>query len=380
VGVSTFIVRLEPTGGTAGVRIAVKDLIDVAGLPTTAGCRAVAQTAMPAAADAACLAGVRAEIEAGRARIVGKTNLDELAAGASGVNPWYGTPRNPLDPGRIPGGSSSGSAVAVADDSADIGFGTDTGGSVRIPAACCGVTGLKTTWGRVSLDGVFPLSQSLDTVGPLARDIAGVVAGMRLLEPGFSPAPASAHAIGRVRLAGVDPAIDAAIDRALAEAELEVVDVEIDGWTQAFEAALVILLGEAWANNRRYVQEQPNGVSTAMIKQLQLGRDYDPATRAAARAYQVQWHERLSEVLQRVELLAAPTLAGFAPPLADFEAIPGLTRTMELNLAGVPALAQPVRAAGELPASLQLFGPHGSEELLVSTGARVEAAAGALLR
>ena len=160
----------------------MKDLIDVAGVPTTSGSKFLAATAEPAGADAACLAGARAA----DARIVGKTNLVELAFGADGVNPWFGTPVNPLDPARIPGGSSSGSAVAVADDDADVAFGSDTGGSVRIPAACCGVTGLKTTNGRVSLEGVAPLSPTLDTVGPMARTVDGLVLGMQLLEPGFA--------------------------------------------------------------------------------------------------------------------------------------------------------------------------------------------------
>ena len=168
---TTFITRYETSG--PGVRLAVKDLIDMAGELTTAGCRAVADRAVPAARDAACLAGARA---AG-ARIVGRTNLHELALGVTGVNQWYGTPVNPLDPTRVPGGSSSGSAVAVATGEADVAYGSDTGGSVRIPAACCGTTGLKTTWGRIPLDGVWPLAPSFDTVGPMARDVAGLVHG-----------------------------------------------------------------------------------------------------------------------------------------------------------------------------------------------------------
>ena len=117
----------------------------MAGVPTTVGSPAVADDAEPAAADAACLAGVRA---AG-ARIVGKANLHELCFGATGVNPWYGTPVNPLDADRVPGGSSSGSTVAVCTGEADVGIGTDTTGSVRTPAACCGAVGLRTTFGRI---------------------------------------------------------------------------------------------------------------------------------------------------------------------------------------------------------------------------------------
>src|SRR6185503_18541942 len=141
--------------------------------------------ARPAAADAACLAGLRAAIARGEACLAGKTNLHELAYGISGINRAFGTPVNPLDPALVPGGSSSGSAVAVATGEADVAYGSDTGGSIRIPAACCGTAGLKTTHGRVSLEGVWPLAISLDTIGPMATDVAGLVLGMELLEPGF---------------------------------------------------------------------------------------------------------------------------------------------------------------------------------------------------
>jgi amidase len=209
-----WIVRLDAPGD--GPRLAVKDCIDVEGLPTTAGCQVVAEQARSAAADAPVVATAR---RAG-ARIVGKTNLTELCWSASGVNAWSGTPVNPLDPGRLPGGSSSGSAVAVAAGEADVALGTDTGGSVRIPAACCGIVGLKTTWGRVPLDGVYPLASSMDTVGPLGADVAAVELGMRLIDPGFAGAAAGAPGrVGRIRPApdlGVDPATDAAVDAALA--------------------------------------------------------------------------------------------------------------------------------------------------------------------
>src|SRR3954471_17761883 len=184
---STFITRLDSSG--SGPRIAVKDIIDIEGVPTTGGSRALERIAVPAPRDAACLAGARA---AG-ARLVGKANLHELAVLPLGTNPWFGTPTNPLDPTLIPGGSSSGSAVAVATGEADVSYGSDTGGSVRIPAACCGITGLKTTHGRVPTAGVVALSETLDTVGPLARDVAGVARGMALLEPGFEVAPAPAR-------------------------------------------------------------------------------------------------------------------------------------------------------------------------------------------
>src|SRR6201996_7402414 len=161
----TWVVRIAgyTDGADASPRLAVKDCIDVAGLPTTAGCPVVAEMAEPAEIDAAVVASARE----GGARIVGKTGLTELCWSANGVNHWSGTPVNPRDPRRLPGGSSSGSAVAVATGEADVGFGTDTGGSVRVPAACCGVVGLKTTYGRIPVKGVYPLAPSLDTVGPL---------------------------------------------------------------------------------------------------------------------------------------------------------------------------------------------------------------------
>src|SRR6201986_2082057 len=168
----TWVVRIpgDADGSAAGPRLAVKDCIDVAGLPTTAGCPVVAEMAEPAEIDAAVVSSARE----GGARIVGKTGLTELCWAASGINPWAAPPVTPPPPLRLPGGSSSGSAVAVARGEADVAFGTDTAGSVRIPAACCGVVGLKTTHARVPLDGVFSFVPSLDTVGPIGRDVAAV--------------------------------------------------------------------------------------------------------------------------------------------------------------------------------------------------------------
>jgi amidase len=155
-------------GPLTGIRLAVKDLIDVGGAVTGGGNSDWANSHAEAAADAPCVAALRA---AG-ARVVGKTVTDELAFSLEGENAFFGTPVHPFDPRRLPGGSSSGSAVAVTWNEADLALGTDTGGSVRVPASFCGVHALRPTHGRIALDGVLPFAPSLDTVGWFARDAA----------------------------------------------------------------------------------------------------------------------------------------------------------------------------------------------------------------
>jgi amidase len=368
---ATFITALDTSG--SGVRVAVKDLIDVAGVPTTVGSRAVAERAAPAAADAACLAGARA---AG-ARLVGKANLHELAFGATGVNEWFGTPTNPLDPDLVPGGSSSGSAVAVATGAADVAYGTDTGGSVRVPPACCGTTGLKTTLGRISTEGVWPLAPSFDTVGPMARDVAGLVEGMRLLEPGFSVPSWSPSVVGRVRTRA-EPPLDAAVDAALAAVGWTVVDLEVPGWDHEPLTAATLLLAEAWTSDRTLLESAPDLVGDGPTQRLLAGRDLDPAAVEAARRAAARWLGTMTEVFDRVELLALPTM-GTAPLAVDHagDDTVMVMDTLPANVAGVPALAMPVPTSGRrVPASLQLIGPAGSEERLLAAGRAVEDAVG----
>ncbi len=368
-GSATWIVRLEAPG--PGVRLAVKDCIDVEGLPTTVGCPVIAGQARPAGRDAAVVAAARRS----GARIVGKTNLTELCWSASGTNAWSGTPVNPADPQRLPGGSSSGSAVAVALGEADVALGTDTGGSIRIPAACCGVVGLKTTWGRVPVEGVYPLAPSLDTVGPLGADVAAVELGMRLIEPGFTPGTCEL-AVGRIRAgtgAAVDPDTDAAIDAALDAAGIRTAaaagldfaatvtatDVLIDAEAYQVNAYLMPELARLGANIRRNMTE------AAAITAGQV---------AAAEETRALVREWFAAQLARHPFLALPTLVG-APPLLGDRGIPLTVLTMPANLAGLPALALPVPGGpAGLPASLQLIGPPGGEEQLIALARRIEAA------
>jgi amidase len=366
---TTFIIRYETSG--SGVRLAVKDLIDMVGEPTTAGCRAVAKRAEPAGRDAACLAGAR---EAG-ARIVGRTNLHELALGVTGVNQWYGTPVNPLDPTRVPGGSSSGSAVAVATDEADVAYGSDTGGSIRIPAACCGISGLKTTWGRIPLEGVWPLAPSFDTIGPMARTVAGLVTGMQLLEPGFSVGSQGEDdlVVGRLAIEA-DPAITAALDRALGLVEWDCRELAVPDWDDATLQAGLLLVVEAWQSDSALVAEDPGGISDSVRGRLELGGSFDDDTVEAAWRVQRGWKEALERTFAEVDLLVTPTLSIFPPHLEDGNDLLVSRCTLPVNLAGVPALSLPVPTGGPLPASMQLIGPANSEERLLAAGQYLEAA------
>ena len=372
---TTFLERFADAGN--GIAVAIKDLIDVEGSVTTAGTRALVD-APPAPADAACLTEIRRREAAGELWLVGKTNLHELAYGTTGINPWFGTPVNPLDPALIPGGSSSGSAVAVAAGEADVALGSDTGGSVRIPAACCGVTGLKTTWGRVPLSGVWPLAPSLDTVGPLARDVAGLVTAMRLLEPGFTVRPSAPGdiEIGRLRGLGVtvDPAVDEAIDTALAAAGCTVRDVMLDGWRDAYSAADVILSAEAWRADGPLLARRRDDIGDVTANRIAAAARVTIDAERAARQVQLAWQRRLEDVFLDTPVLALPTLTTLPPTIAS-EPV-GLNRlTLPINLAGLPGLSIPVPVrGGGLPASLQLVAPAYGDEMLLSIGAIVEGA------
>jgi amidase len=367
----TWVLRLANDGD--GPRLAVKDCIDVAGLPTTAGCPVVAEMAEPADIDAAVVASAR---EAG-ARIVGKTGLTELCWSASGVNHWSGTPTNPRDPRRLPGGSSSGSAVAVATGEADVAFGTDTGGSVRIPAACCGVTGLKTAFGRISMKGVYPLAPTLDTVGALGSDVAAVELGMRLLDPGFRALPAPTTLIaGRLTATGfdggIDPAIDAAIDRALAAAGVAVARLPALDVGPLMEAAGVIIDAEGFRVNS-YLMQHLRRLSPHVRRNLERGARLGRGDRAAADRVRATVRATLESLLADSPVLVLPTLAG-TPPLLGARGFALTALVVPANLAGLAALSLPVPAAGHVIASMQVIG-H-SEEQVVAFGRAIEAAVG----
>lgn len=366
---SVFLVRLDPPRG-AGPRLAVKDVIDVAGLPTTCASRPVAERAAPARADAVCVATARA---AG-AHVVGKTNLHELAFGGTGINPHTGTPVNPLDPERIPGGSSSGSAVAVATGEADVALGTDTGGSVRTPSACCGTVGLKTTRGRLSLEGVRPLAPELDTVGPMAATVAGVVTGMALLEPGFAPADEPAPVLGRVRLGGTAGFVDDAIDELLSVAGIPVEPRDLPGWDAADRAGSAVVFAEAHRVHRDLFEARADQLGAEVRDRLATGAAMRPEEYRRARARAEPWRQELDAALADTPVLVLPGILGEPAPLTDPLRLDTRRPNVAVNLSGHPAIVLPVPRPGRLPTAVQLVASHGREDLLCATGAALEAA------
>ena len=369
----TWVVRIfgDADGNDASPRLAVKDCIDVAGLPTTAGCPVVAEMAERAHTDAPVVASARE----GGARIVGKASLTELCWSASGINHWAGTPLNPRDPRRLPGGSSSGSAVAVATGEADVAFGTDTGGSVRVPAACCGVVGLKTAHGRVSMKGVYPLAHSLDTVGPLGADVAAVELGMRLVEPSFlvpdAPGPLVA---GRIALAGgsgaADPAIEAAVDRALDAAGVAV--TRVPGWdADAVISAIGVIIDAEGFRSNAYLMPYLRQLSPSVQRNLERGARLTPADRLTAERTRAAVRGTFEALLADFPVLVLPTLLR-QPPLLGEHGFVLTALTAPASLAGLPALALPVPAPDGMIASMQVIG--ATEERVLAFGRVIEAA------
>jgi amidase len=393
----------SPAGDNSGkLRLAVKDVIDMKGQVTTAGSHYLAETNPPAKHDAKCLEGSRQP----NVLIVGRTNLTEFALGTSGMNEYYGTPVNPLDRHRIPGGSSSGSAVAVASGEADVAFGSDSAGSIRVPAACCGILGLKTTFGLVPLEGTFPLSpKRLDTIGPLAKDVPHLVQGMDLLSPGFSAryeaakvrkSSAKEITIGRLYVDGTDPRIDRALDDALTAAGFRLVPlnersktewektaagfrvVRPDNrfkaqWDQAQVDGSAVALGDGWLSNRQYLGRA--GVSLVTQATIRLGEvQYNTIYKTALKGRRA-WQKTLQRTLQRVDLIALPTMKTL-PPRMPFVSRSGVfelqvlasQNTVAVNFAGNPALAIPIPLKGHgFPVtSLQLIGPNLGEAELVN--------------
>jgi amidase len=390
-----FISYKAPAPDDENLRLAVKDLIDMKGEVTSAGSEHLYKTAPPATKDAECLKYIRRRSDV---TIVGKANLSEFAIGVSGSNDFFGTPINPVDKSRVPGGSSSGSAVAVGMNLADVALGTDTAGSIRVPACCCGIAGLKTTFGRISTKGVYPISPTyLDTVGPMARDVDGLAQGMELLEPGFKNEYAQAKAakpmaksirIGRLHVPGTNRAIDAAIDARLAESGFTVIPLSAEfhqEWERAQRDGNLVAAAASYYNNEEIRRQK--GVGNRASKAILFGdlvfsrRFADQAQREAAIGRRDHWREVLRQTFKQVDAIALPVLQR-APYhrnvafTAIFEArFLRIQNTVAVNYAGVPAVAIPValpKSESFPVTSVQFIGPANSEAALLNIGRLAE--------
>jgi 2-dehydropantoate 2-reductase len=353
-------------GPLAGVPVAIKDNIDVAGIVTTNA--SAAAVPPPAARDAQAITRLRA---AG-AELLCKANLLEYAAGA--VNPAYGMAFNPYRHERTAGGSSSGSAALVAAGVCDHALGTDTGGSIRIPAAYCGIVGLKPTYGLVPLDGVTALSPTLDHVGPLTRSVAQAAALLAVL----AGRPIELTNVARPRIGvlraqvedpDVTPGVRACVEAALAGVEL--VEVEIPELAEVDAALGAIILYEAYAEHRERLERDAGKYGPGTRALLELGARVSEQEYRAGLAGRAVFSAALARAFERVDVLAGPTVAYTAPP----EDPPFGTPQGDLegrfsgpyNLAGVPAVSIPCgRAEDGLPAGLQLAAAAGRDALLLS--------------
>jgi aspartyl-tRNA(Asn)/glutamyl-tRNA(Gln) amidotransferase subunit A len=374
----------------AGIPVSVKDLFDVAGTRTLAGSR-VLDAAPPAPADATIVARLRA---AG-AVIVGKTNMTEFAYSGLGINPHYGTPRAPFERpiGRIPGGSSSGAAVSVADGMAAVAIGTDTGGSVRIPAAFCGLTGFKPTARRVPLAGAYPLSFSLDSIGPLGRSVDCCATADAIL----SATPVTALAppnLKRLRFfapvnhvrGGLDATVAAAFDAALGA--LRGAGAVIDEGTlhafdrlPAIQGKANITAAEAYGLHRAMLAAGQPRYDPEIAKRLLTGAAIDAGTYIDVLRARAAYIDAFAAETENYDALLWPTVAIVPPPIAALDDTDEYARvnalvlrnTSAVNALDGCALSLPVPAAGAAPAGLMVVGRRDEDARLLRIGAAIEA-------
>ncbi|CAN7306762.1 amidase family protein [Phenylobacterium sp. LjRoot225] len=347
--------------GGPGLRVAVKDCIDIAGTRTGLGSRARTDVA-PARRNADV---VEALLAAG-CRVVGKAAMHEFAYGVTGLTPDGEGPLNPGFPDLIPGGSSSGSAAAVAAGLADFALGTDTGGSVRMPAACCGVFGLKPSFGRLSRAGVTPAESSLDCVGLLAGRAGMLAEAMAMLDPSIcAVGEASGSTLGLLAT-DADPEVAAAVAAAALASGLALRPATLAGLAEAFDAGLTIIAAEAWAAYGRHVEDPRLGrdVAARLSAAARIGPSEVAAAEKVRRAFTVE----VDRALEAVDALVLPTLPTFPPTraqAADASAILRITALVRpFNLSGHPAISIPLRAPSGRPIGLQIVGRKGEDERL----------------
>lgn len=375
-------------GPLHGVPVSIKDLFAVRGMPMRAGTRA--RLPDPGLDEATLVSRLRA---AG-ALVFAKTNMHEIALGATGENTWTGDVRNPFDPARQSGGSSSGAGVAVATGIGLAGIGSDTGGSVRIPAAFCGVTGYKPSFGAIPLEGALPLSWTCDHAGPLARRVADCAL---LFETMARRRVAHGHVARRPRLhvpaawlrGRLQPAVRDTFERCvatLASRGAEVSEVRIAQLDDAWRCYTPIVRAEAAWVHRAALAEGGEGFSALVLPALQAARSLSAADYIDATKTRAAVGEALDRALADCDALILPTSA-VLPPLRgeDRVAVEGgsttvreavLGQTLAFSLCGLPALSIPLPLAEGLPVALQVVGTRDADASLLALGAWIEAEAG----
>jgi aspartyl-tRNA(Asn)/glutamyl-tRNA(Gln) amidotransferase subunit A len=346
----------------------VKDLFDTAGVRTTYGSLVFAAHVPDATAPAV------ARLEAAGYVSVGKSNLHEFAWGITSENPHYGTVPNPLKAGRIAGGSSGGNAAALALGLVEAALGSDSGGSIRIPAACCGNTGFKPTYGLVPIEGCFPLAPSFDHAGPMARDVAGCERMMEVLAPGFEPAALDSLDELRVGVAWTeraDPLVRARVQDAAARfAGARAVELPLPGEVgPAFAHECAEVHAELFGAHRELYGEN---VASKIERALLL----EDARVAAAVGARERYREQMADAMAERDLIITPTLKMVAPPvgIGDLALRDDVIElTFPFNAIGAPALALPCGPAEDgLPASVQLVGKPGDDALVLAAGRLLE--------
>jgi aspartyl-tRNA(Asn)/glutamyl-tRNA(Gln) amidotransferase subunit A len=352
-----------------GARLAVKDILDTAGVRTTYGSLIFENHVPESSAEAVVLLE-----DAGYAD-VGKANLHEFAFGMTSENPHYGTVPNPLAAGRIAGGSSGGSAAALAAGMADAALGSDTAGSIRAPAACCGVVGFKPTFGLVPTAGCFPLAPSFDHVGPMARTVADCVRMMSALVPDLDPVPDIGPGdveVGVAWIGEADPLVRARVEEAamtfpgLRELNLPAMPPGVQHVRMRETAETHVKLFSEYRD--RYGHD----VAEKLDRCLEVtDRDYEAGLETRER-----YRERLAELMRGIDVILTPTLPMVAPPvgIGDLALRDRLTLfTYPFNAIGAPALALPCGAAeAGLPASVQVAARPGMDALVLGVGALLE--------
>ncbi|HXM52283.1 MAG TPA: amidase [Candidatus Binatus sp.] len=375
------------TGALLGVPIAVKDLFATRGLRTTVGSR-ILRDWVPSS-DAAAVARLRA---AG-AVIFGKTNLHEFAYGVSTANPWWGVAHNPHDPRRSPGGSSGGSAIAVVAGLCAGALGSDTGGSIRVPASLCGCVGLKPTFGAIPIDGAFPLGWSLDTAGPIARTVDDAGMLLDVLSGGDAGRKARRAStrglrVGVLRgpiLRNVQPPVSRQVEAAAAALRrrgLRVRDVQIPEMEWTVATQLVTLRAEASALHARWIRTRPRDYGADVRTRLQLGALVGGADYVLAQRMRARIRAAMSRVFHDIDVLLLPSTPITAPVIGERtvrwrfgeEPVDGaLVRlTAPFNLTGLPALSVPFGAAAGLPIGVQVVGQWNDETRVLAVGRLIE--------